>query len=317
MVASLSSEKTGCARCRHTATECVFQESRVGKVPGIRAKRKQAHVQKQAAVQSKYRPSADKTTDSIFIPTEANVVGRGHECEPDQGDAISWTTGWHLEPAGNPSFSLLNELEACTPEDIDTTLSGGTDGSSVSAGFVTTDSSEETYILTPADTNLDEFLMFQPISPLQPEPTVQLETTSGTLATLGSRPRNEGDSQCCLECCQMINDLENYIMAELKAFKILLGIIRRALGRLGGLINSQQNVGNARCIMLFTTVMHQILELLEACLSSVVAEPKGRGLSGGLLGIGFGDFTIDAEDQSAFRLQTILKEVNLAMNSFN
>ncbi|KAI0549794.1 hypothetical protein F4679DRAFT_255896 [Xylaria curta] len=312
-----SGEKTGCSRCRNTGTECVFQESRVGKVPGIRAKRKQAHIQKQAAAQSKYGPSADKTTDSIFVSTEANGVEHGRECELDQGDAMSWTTGWHLEPSGNPAFNLLDELDTCTPENIETTLSGNTDGSSGSTGFVTTDPSEETYILTPPDTNLDEFLMIQLPNPIQPEQNIGIDTASRISTSSCLRPRNERDSQCCLECCQMINDLENYIMAELKAFKILLGIIRRALGRSRELINSQQNSGNPRCIMLFTTLMHQILELLDACLSIVIAEPKGRGLSGGSLGIGFGDYTIDAEEQSAFRLQTILKEVNQAIEALN
>ncbi|KAJ3577061.1 hypothetical protein NPX13_g3503 [Xylaria arbuscula] len=297
------------------ATRSSALESRVGKVPGIRAKRKQAHIQKQGAAQSEYGQSADKPTDSIFVSTEANGVHHAHECEPDQGNTMSWTTGWHLETSGNSTFSLLDELDTCTPDNIDTAISGGTDGSSESTGFVTTDSSEETYILTPPDTNLDELLMFQLVNPIQPEPNVGLDTTSGIPTSSGSRLRTEGDSQCCLECCQMINDLENYIMAELKAFKILLGIIRRALGRLRELINSQQNPGNPRCVMLFTTLMHQILELLGACHSIVVAEPKGRGFSGGSLGIGFGDYTIDAEEQSAFRIQTILKEVNQAMEA--
>ncbi|KAF2973010.1 hypothetical protein GQX73_g497 [Xylaria multiplex] len=310
-----SGEKTGCARCRNIGADCVFQESRVGKVPGIRAKRKQANLQKQAATQNEYGLPAEKKTDSIFVSTETDALEHGRECEPDHGDTMSWSTGWQLEPSDTTTFSLLNEMDTRAQKNIDTTHSGTTEGSSGSAGFGTADSSEESYILTPPDTNLDELLMFQLGNPLQPEQTVGLETTSGMPISLGLRPRSEGDSQCCLECCQMINDLENYIMAELKAFKILLGIIRRALGRLAELINLRQDLGNLRCIMLFMTLMHQILELLDACLSIALAEPKGRGFSGGSLGIGFGDSTIDAEEQSAFRIQTILKEVNQAVET--
>ncbi|RWA06386.1 hypothetical protein EKO27_g8724 [Xylaria grammica] len=231
---------------------------------------------------------------------------------------MSWAADWQLEQSNTATFDLLNELDTHASSYINATHTGAAEGSSDSTGFVTAASSEESYILSPPDASLDELLMFQLATPLPPDQMVEITATPGMPMSLGLRPRSEGDSQCCVECCQMINDLENYIMAELKAFKILLGIIRRAMGKLGELITSQQNSRNLRCIMLFTTLMYQMLELLEACLSIVVAEnsrQQGRGLSGTSLGIGFGDFTIDAEEQSAFRTQTILKEVHQAMET--
>ncbi|KAI0542842.1 hypothetical protein GGR58DRAFT_449815 [Xylaria digitata] len=315
-----SGEKTGCTRCRNIGADCVFQESRVGKVPGIRAKRKQIHIQKQAPPQSKNGLSTDKTTDSISVSTESGLFEQVRDCEQDHDDTMSWATGWQLEPSNTATFDLLDELDTHASSNMNPTLTGTAEESSGSAGFETTASSEGSYMLSPPDGNLDALLMIQLATPPQPEQAIEIEKSSVIPMSLGLRSRSEGDSQCCLECCQMISDLENYIMAELKAFKILLGIIRRALGRLAELINSQQNSRNLRCIMLFTTVMYQILELLEACLSNVVAETsrqQGRGFSAGSLGIGFGDFTIDAEEQSAFRIQTILKEVYQAMEALS
>jgi len=309
-------------RCRNTGAECVFQESRVGKVPGIRAKRNKDQIQKHmnTPAPSKHGFSAEKVTDSISVSTEARLFEQSHECEQDPDDTMSWATDWQLEPSATATFDLLDELDPHTSSSINAAHSGAADGSSGSAGFVTTASSEESYMLSPTDANLEGLLMFQLATPMQTEPPVGIETTSAMPMSIGLFPRSERDSQCCLECCQMINDLENYIMAELKAFKILLGIIRRALGKLAELISSQQNSKNIRCIMLFTTLMYQILELLETCISTVLAETsrqQGQGFAGGSLGFGFGDFTIDAEEQSAFRTQSILKEVQHAIETLS
>ncbi|KAI1823898.1 hypothetical protein F4861DRAFT_531267 [Xylaria intraflava] len=315
-----SGEKTGCVRCRNVGADCVFQESRVGKVPGIRAKRRQVHAQGQAPPQRKNGLTAGKALDSISVSTEAGLCEQSHgDRDRDHDDATSWATGWQLEPSGVETFGLLGELDTLTSSKIAATHAETPALSSGSSGLVTVASSEEPYnMLSSADANFDGLLMFQLATPLQSEQATEIEMTSAMPMSLGLRPRSEDDSQSCIECCQMINDLENYIIAELKAFKILLAIIRRALGRLAEIINSQQNSRNLRCIMLLTTLMYQILELLEACLSTIVAETSRhqvRTFSGEPIGIGFGDFTIDAEEQSAFRIQTILKEVHHAMET--
>ncbi len=111
----------------------------------------------------------------------------------------------------------------------------------------------------------------------------------------------------------MISDLESYIEAELNLFKILLGILRTALRRLSELITSQRASRNTRCILLFTTLIYQILELLEAFPSLVVDEisrQRDRALAGSHFGIRLGEFAIDTEEQSVFRTQAILKKVN-------
>lgn len=148
-------------------------------------------------------------------------------------------------------------------------------------------------------------------------------TSSGRQAmplSLGLRPRNEQDSQCILESVRIITDVENYIMAELKSFKILLSIIRRALNSLKRLIGLQQASRNLRCLFLFSTIQYQVLEMLEACFTNVqrecniggiaTAEPSALGPPKSCIGLE--DFGVDPEEQSEWRLQMILKEVNHA-----
>jgi len=165
------------------------------------------------------------------------------------------------------------------------------------------------------------------LNDLLQSPSVIEEPVSSSSSTrqpmplsLGLRPRNEQDSQCILECVRIITDVENYIMAELKSFKILLSIIRKALNSLKRLIGLQQASRNLRCLFLFSTIQYQVLEMLEACFTNVQRECNigGNSTAGAsALGprkpcMGLEDFGVDPEEQSEWRLQMILKEVNHA-----
>jgi len=129
------------------------------------------------------------------------------------------------------------------------------------------------------------------LNDLLQSPSVIEEPVSSSSSTrqpmplsLGLRPRNEQDSQCILECVRIITDVENYIMAELKSFKILLSIIREALNSLKRLIGLQQASRNLRCLFLFSTIQYQVLEMLEACFTNVQRECNigGNSTAGGL-----------------------------------
>ncbi|KAK5636075.1 hypothetical protein RRF57_011787 [Xylaria bambusicola] len=275
---------------------------RVGKVPGVRARKKEDPIQKQARKPTQAHERlgflTSPTSNSICVATELEH----HEQSP--AESTSWGTDWQLEPSNTATVDLMGDLDTC----------GETvDGSSGSTGSVLIVSHDEPCILSP-EANLDSFL-FQMPTPFSTDQLIDTHHVSNTPVSLVSHARSEGDSQCCLECCQMISDLENYIEAELKAFRILLGIVRRALGRLSELITSQMAPRNARCILLFTTLIYQILELLEAFPSLIreeVNRQRDRNLAGSYTGVGLGDFAMDAEEQSAFRIQSTLKEVHHA-----
>ncbi|KAI1394563.1 hypothetical protein F4819DRAFT_481150 [Hypoxylon fuscum] len=287
-------------------------ESRVGKVPGIRAKRKQVtnHEPHRPHMRASFSGDRSSTSNLTQDQSASNLtpseLGFQH-CDSDAG--IDWATDWQLASPDTVGTNFVNDSS-----NIHVAQNTSTEGTSISSDSSTALNGNDDFSMT-MDVNLDNLLMPQPpISPRMHN-VEESPTTPQMLISLGLRPRNEVDSQCCLEACQAISDLENYIMADLKAFKIILGIVRKALEKLTHLMSLQQSSRNLRCLMLFTTLMYQVLELLEVCLSTVAAEEerqRSRSLTGGLSSLGFGDFSIDAEEQSAFRIQTILKETQQA-----
>ncbi|KAK6196624.1 hypothetical protein LQW54_011364 [Pestalotiopsis sp. IQ-011] len=131
--------------------------------------------------------------------------------------------------------------------------------------------------------------------------------------------RREIDSRCCIECCQLIGDLEKLVMSNLKVFRMILQIVRGVIEKLSHMIRLQQSSRNDKCIMLLNTLMYQILEVLEVCLSTATTEREGqrhRALDGGGL-FDLGDFMVDEEEQSALRMHTILTETNKAADVLN
>lgn len=270
-------------------------ESRVGKVPGIRARRKQLAGRETPRPPMRATSSGDRSSTSNLAPSELGF-------QPSDSDVgIEWTTDWHLDGANFADDS----------SNIQVARNTSIEGTSISSDSATALDGNADFSMT-MDVNLDDLLMHQqPISPRM-QHAEDSPAMPQVLISLGLRPRSEADSQCCLEACQIINDLENYIMADLRAFKIILGIVRKALEKLTYLIGLQQSSRNFRCLMLFVTLMYQVLELLEVCMSIVADEEerqRSRSLTGDLSGLGFGGFSIDAEEQSAFRTQTIRKEI--------
>jgi hypothetical protein len=125
------------------------------------------------------------------------------------------------------------------------------------------------------------------------------------------RARNEADSGCVIHCCQLINDLESYIVVDMGAFQILSGIVRKAIESLNKLIGQQQGSRNLRCLMLFCTICYQSIELLHIC-HKTIAAPGGQRRASMLMpgGLGLGGFGYDEEEQSEWQVQRVLKEIH-------
>ncbi|KAI0382177.1 hypothetical protein F5Y04DRAFT_50310 [Hypomontagnella monticulosa] len=288
-----SGEKSGCDRCRNAGTQCIYQESRVGKVPGIRAKKRPSGQQNQTQrLQNLANVSEERYLSPPDDATEPNFQEEIHN-----GNTEWSITDWDIPPSDtitmtppdNPSdlqVAQPNDFEAPANREIDISI----------------------------DPSIQELLA---PNPTLNSPTWQAEDISCTpqlQVSLGLRPRTEVDSQCCLECCQIINDLETYIMADLKVFKIILGIVQNATSKLAQLIRLQRGSRNLRCMMLFTTLMYQILELLEVGLCAIAADkdkPRTRILAGGTA-FEYEGVSVDVEEQSVLRKQTLLKEVKQA-----
>jgi hypothetical protein len=127
------------------------------------------------------------------------------------------------------------------------------------------------------------------------------------------------DSQCVLVCSQMIISLEKYLMDDLKVFDLILGIVKRVIDNLSPLVGGQGS-RNSKCLALFSTIMYQIIELLEAGCSNFLAEElddnmvngQSNHLGGSLHGhdLGFGAFCATSVDRRRFRAQIVLRKLH-------
>lgn len=228
-----------------------------------------------------------------------------------QDDVADWNVDWQ------PDSGLGETGNTREGSSVVELADSGTDVDDFSASdCITAMSATSEFALPATDQSFEELLNFSPSMPAHIEQATELRAPVYPSTSFALRPRNDVDSQCCIECCQMFMDLENYIVSQLKAFKLLLGIIRKALERLAHLVGVQQESRDLRCLMLLSTIMYQIIELLEVCLDAMKAEgdkQRARRLTGTSTGLGFGDYAIDEEEQTALRVQTILKEINQAV----
>ncbi|KAI1173515.1 hypothetical protein F4777DRAFT_446238 [Nemania sp. FL0916] len=294
-----SGERSGCERCRNAETTCVYGESMVGRVPGLRAKRKQAPgedlEQRNVRRGSMAQWSANLTPDSTGAVFQAT----------DQGALIMWPSNWQSQQETVDSVDVLSTQP---------TREGSRCGSYNSRH---TSSATDTSVPLNADTFFTDLLLPQSPAPT-PTEDAQDELQIDQSERLSKRPRKrstEDDSRCCLECCQIIYDLENYIVSELKAFNIILGIIRQTYEKLNELVESQRDSLNPRCSTLFSTILYQILELMAMCLSiadSERGEENGRPSIGISMGLGLGYSSIDADEQSKLGVRIIAKEARRA-----
>jgi hypothetical protein len=115
----------------------------------------------------------------------------------------------------------------------------------------------------------------------------------------------------------MIVTLENYLLSELKVLDLILSTVRTVTAELNRLIQYQQKSGSERCMLLFITIMHQIIELLEAGskpgFEGTENEDTGVGMMAGSQGgfvpqFGFSAFSVNSEEQRSWRAHIIRKE---------
>lgn len=280
-----SGQKSGCDRCRNIGSLCVYLESRVGKVPGVRARRKQS----QPSTTINANRSGDQGTYTRHAPRPVTPAPSAHESSfltSEYDDVLSWSHDTQL---------------AATNHDICHYIDDST--------------------MNTMDFGMNDLLETPPSTINHVEGSDPVPQSQTMPLSLGLRPRNEQDSQCILECCSIIGDLENYIMADLKVFKILLSIVRKALISLTALVSFQQGSRNLRCLFLFDTIMYQVLEMLESSTANYEGDASSLHYSGSISTatslrmppLGLGDFGLDPSEQSAWRLQTISKEVHRAM----
>jgi hypothetical protein len=134
------------------------------------------------------------------------------------------------------------------------------------------------------------------------------------------------DSNCILVCSQIITTLENYLLSELNVLDLILTTVRAVAAEMTRLVQHVQESRGERCMFLFLTIMHQIIELLESGSRTMLSEgydplhpnstpsdPFGSsvslsGTTNPLPSLGFSAFSLSAEEQRGFRTRVLMRE---------
>lgn len=380
-------EHDGCARCRNLNTECVYAESRVGKVQGSRSKRRKTHsrtMETDPGTQVHDELSAKSKNGSVTLPTPIfsphSPMWPGNDTRTTQHQNVfSWANSWNNNTpwdfdmsmiTGNvPNLhgsmvdgsTLLPPQLAIAPTGFqDTTHSSdnrdvqvnpegqipvaassssivarGAGSSGVTQSSVTAATRptvlpdlggrlEDPRQHDEANDNSDSDDSSS-VSRSSRSSSVELPPageTSGTSITsdskssqvhLPERTLRSGpkpsiadfgrlNSHCVLSCVRVIGTLENYLLGELKNLDLIMEIISRAGAEVSNLVKLQQEARCDRCVLLFNTVVFQLIELLDAgarALSDVQKDFPGASLYPA--GFGFGSLSHGPEDQRLWR----------------
>jgi hypothetical protein len=123
------------------------------------------------------------------------------------------------------------------------------------------------------------------------------------------------DSTCVLACTSIIITLENYLLFELRVLDLILSTVRSAADEVHKIAQHQQESRCDRCMFLFTTILSQLVTLLEVAFKVMIEEePLNHTelLPNRSLNIvprfSFGAFTIDADEQSSWKTYIVRRE---------
>ncbi|KAI0196703.1 hypothetical protein EV127DRAFT_86028 [Xylaria flabelliformis] len=327
-------EKTGCSRCENRGIKCVFAESRVGRVPGMRGKRTLAHPDVRAmgntggAVIAEIA-NAGRTPLSPYTPD--NLTGEAIELDctssstpgslmPDTehiGLFDDTLLGWSTVSNGDldDAYSLderyaediFGALRDTPPEpsrrqQLSQISQGCPNGSTHPSLSHTASTLNPTGIETgyqPPRTHNSQF---------------SLRHSSTTTPPQMTATDSQRNNQCVIACSQIIFNLEKYQVDKLKVLDLILGIVKGVTRRLDPLVNGQFECYNTKCLALFDIIMYQLVEILEAGCADFLADTADtqRSFSMELIEPGFHEvnlsgFGIGFKDQDRFRSQIILE----------
>lgn len=312
-------------------------ESRVGKVQGVRTKRKKTQTE---SVQSD-----DGTTlqaNSISTQNEdedenesrdSNRVALDNFASPkphlpgseDQGALQPWSPGswsWNNDlfslDGSIPSMFSAETVVSGSSEAPSTQLSSSIRPSSSQTGLTSVDC-ENMGILAPSS-SIQSFATPVSITSMSRQPTLigaALPQPAEVLSAQKQAALAMRDSKCILALANMVITLENYIMSNLKVLDLVISSVRSVAEEMRKILQYQRESRNDCCIFLSTTIMYQVIALLEAGANDIL-EKEGAGQ--GQIGtgdeildftpkIGLGALsTFNVEEQRAMRVNVLRRE---------
>jgi hypothetical protein len=306
-----SGEKTGCNRCISLSTSCVYVESRVGKVQGVRTTEKKTQAESD---QSDDDFTSRSNLIQIHNDDDDEIEGRdgnraevsvsnaptpnAHVLDPrDQVPLQGWSPGswtWNndffpLDGSVTSTYTgdtgvsgsidaLRNQLLSVTPSSVQTQLIR-IDCENI--GDTTTMSSVQSLPMPIFRTTTSRPPTFTDSPPPQPTKVISRQRQQ----TLTAR-----NSKCVLALANMVITLENYLISNLKVLDLIISSVRLVAEEMRRIIHYQRESRNDCCIFLSTTVMYQVTALLESGANAVL-EREGAEQGHAEASEDFEDFT--------------------------
>lgn len=332
-----SGQRSGCDRCVSLSAQCIYTESRVGKVGGPRGKRKktlenEARARLAAAATATGTGFGGAGLSTALQKTLSGDIGRG--CDlfadlpgldiPDLDFGVS-TTGMLDSGAGldYDDIIICPELELTSPPGLSDRFSVPMMSSASSCA-----------------SSASPGVTFSPYSSPRGRLDSRRVQTAGYRACTESTDRNDTDnsqgkpqsrrsdeSSVVLAVLQLASALEEYIAAGLALPDIVLGITRRATDRLASLAEAllerrrqalSLDSPSTRIFALFIMVLEQTADLLEAACDKLLAGEERDDSTIPLSPLGmsigaFGSFQPDPSERRAWQAGVVVKEVRNAV----
>jgi hypothetical protein len=314
-------------------------ESKVGKVQGVRTKRKKTEVE---SVQSddgtvSHSNSAtirneddddneerDRNRGELAVSSLPSPKRRLPDPE-DQGPLQPWSPGsWSWN---NDFFPLDGSMTSIytgetglssTSETTSDQLSSSITPSSIRTSLASVDCNN---IGNSTNTSsIQSFATPISISSISQQPSVAVSAIPQP-PDIMSPQRQQAlaarNSKCVLALANIVVTLENYIINNLKVLDLIITSVRSVAEEMRKVLQHQRELRSERCMFLSTTIMHQVIELLEAGANDVFererAEQGHTGASDDFLDftpkIGFGALsTFNVEEQRAMKINVLRRE---------
>ncbi|KAI0141790.1 hypothetical protein GGR57DRAFT_486639 [Xylariaceae sp. FL1272] len=314
-----SGEKTGCSSCANRGIECVFAESRVGRVPGMRGKRKLTNPDTRSMGTTRGAVLAEPTSLSPHTPDDLNpgdaidldctTASTPGSLVPDtdhmglfDDTLLGWPTVSNTGLDERSADDIFAATDLSWQQQLSRINQGTSNRTSVPSLAYTTSTMNSTGI--EAGYQAPPRSQDSPFSLRRSTPT-----TPPQMAVVDER-----NNQCVIACSQIIFSLEKYQVDKLKVLNLILGIVKGVTKRLDPLVNGQFECHSTKCLALFDIIIYQLVEMLETGCADFLAEvPDIPGpfpldlMEPGFHEVDMSGFGMGLKDQERFRSQNILE----------
>lgn len=328
-----SGEKDGCRRCQNLDHECVYSESRVGKVPGIRNRNKRARIGPEQPGMCSPTPteigtrasSKEPAPDSYFPLFDESLLDWAHASDES-------SEPYDLSAFDSDAASFLDFQESDPALHMSSHPSPGFPGLCADFDFKISDLgfpvdslptppvSEYGRKPTPAAyTNKMTTPHRQQLGLLNPAgrkdaPKVSTAPPTRTSSpSVPERPQSANSSRGCISACnEIVEYLDSQIHSDLTALDAVMRVNQIAATELSRILALPECRASASCPLLICIAADQIVTLFECSVRSQGGLPDAHALDL-IPDLRFGFFQVDREEMVTLRAHIITKELRRSL----